>query len=185
MTEGESAPVTLPAGLRDRVLAASRHARTTGHRVPAREEISPAEAFSRAADALHELLRALTDQDWRQRAVRGLDVQSLVGHLIGVEEDMHRCLSGDPAVAQADHIESTQAAAVRQAGRPPDQTRAQWRRATDRTRTLVRACTDPDAEFAVHGMRRPIQSASGLSPTRSSSAGWSPAGSLRPISTWT
>ena len=156
MTQSGKAPVILPAGLRDRVLAASRQARATGCCVPAAQEISPAEAFSRAADALHELLCALTDQDWRQRAVRGLDVQSLVGHLIGVEDDMHRCLSGDPEVAQADHIESTQAAAACQAGCPPAQTRAQWRQATDRTRTLVRACTDPDAEFAVHGMRLPL-----------------------------
>ena len=50
--------------------------------------------------------------------LRDLDVQGLVGHLTGVEEDVQRCLAGDPSVGQADHVESTQLAADRQAGRP-------------------------------------------------------------------
>jgi len=70
----------------------------------------------------------LSDENWRVPALRGLDMQGLVGHLIGVEEDVHRCLSGDPGVAKANHIESTQSAAARQAGRPAARTRADWRR---------------------------------------------------------
>ena len=46
---------------------------------------------------------------------------------------MHRALSGDPAVAEGDHVASTQPAAVRQAGRPPATTRTDWRHAADRT----------------------------------------------------
>ena len=88
-------------------------------------------------------------------ALRGLDVQGLVGHLTGVEEDVHRCLAGDPGVAVASHVESTQPAADRQAGRPPAQTRAEWRRAADRTMDLVRAA-DLSAEVALHGIRLPI-----------------------------
>jgi uncharacterized protein (TIGR03083 family) len=88
--------------------------------------------------------------------LRDLDVQGLVGHLAGVEEDVQRCLTGDPAVAAAGHVASTQAAAARQAGRPAAATHAEWRRAVDRTLGLVRARTDLDAEVAVHGMRLPL-----------------------------
>jgi len=154
MTEDEL--VQLPAGLRERVLHASQRARTAGRPAPDAAEIPPAEAFSRAADALYGLLCTLRGEDWRMPVLRGLDVQGLVGHLIGVEDDVHRCLSGDPAVAGADHVESTQPAAARQAGRPPEQTRAEWRRVVDRTRGLVDAFGDPQAEVAMHGMRLPL-----------------------------
>ena len=156
MTAGGRKPVVLPAGLRERVLEASWQARAAGRSIPEVTEISPAEAFSRAADAFYGLLCALGDADWRIPVLRGLDVQCLVGHLIGVEDDVRRCLSGDPGVAEADHVESTQPAATRQAGRPPAQTLAEWRRAAGRTLDLVRRFGDPCAEVAVHGMRLPL-----------------------------
>jgi uncharacterized protein (TIGR03083 family) len=156
MTADGREPVMLPAGLRDRVLRASWQARSAGRPVPEPPEISPAEAFSRAADALYGLLCALRPEDWRVAAIRDLDVQGLVGHLTGVENDMHRCLAGDPEVAEADHIESTQPAATRQAGLPPARTRAEWRRAADRTAGLVRGLGDVNAEVAMHGMRLPL-----------------------------
>jgi uncharacterized protein (TIGR03083 family) len=156
MTAGGHDPVVLPAGLRERVLEASLQARAGGRPAPQAAQISPAEAFSRAADAFYGLLCTLRDQDWRMPALRGLDVQGLVGHLIGVEKDVHRCLSGDPDVAEADHISSTQPAAARQAGRPPARTRAEWRRLADRTADLGRAAGDTCAEVAVHGMRLPL-----------------------------
>ncbi len=147
----------LPAGLRERVLEASRRERAAGRPVPAVPEISAVEAFSRAADAFDQVLGALDDHDWRTPVLRGLDVQGLVGHLIGVEDDVHRCLSGDPGVADASHVESTQPAAVRQAGRSPARTRADWRRAADATLSLVRAAKDRDATLAMHGMRLPLR----------------------------
>ena len=156
MTPERSEPTVLPAGLRERVLEASRQARAAGRSVPEVAEISPPEAFSRAADAFYRLLCALGDDDWRITVLRGLDVQGVVGHLIGVEDDMHRCLSGDPEVADASHVASTQPAAARQAGRPAARTRADWRRAADRTLGLVRAAGDPCAEVAMHGMRLPL-----------------------------
>ena len=145
----------LPRGLRARVIAAALLARAAGRPDPAPEPISPQEGFRRAADAFHELLRELPDGDWARPALRDLDVQGLVGHLTGVEEDVQRCLAGDPAVAAAEHVASTQAAAVRQAGRTPAQTREEWRRAAERTIELARAC-DLDAEMAVHGLRIPL-----------------------------
>jgi uncharacterized protein (TIGR03083 family) len=156
MTADAPGPAVLPAGLRERVLAASWQARMAGHTVPVVAAIAPAEAFSRAAGAFWALLFALAERDWRLPVLRDLDVQGLVGHLIGVEEDLHRCLAGDPDVADADHIESTQPAAVRQTGRPPDQTRADWRHAADRTLELVRTAADPRAEVALHGIRLPL-----------------------------
>jgi uncharacterized protein (TIGR03083 family) len=160
-------PAALPMGLRERVMAASRQARVIGQPVPAVPQISAAEAFGRAADAFYELLCALSDDDWKTPALRGLDVQGLVGHLTGVEEDAHRALAGDAAVADAGHVESTQGPAVRQAGRSPALTRADWRRAADRTLELVgaaerdpragaRAADDCAGRLAMHGMRLPL-----------------------------
>ena len=152
----EREPAMLPEGLRTRVLAASWRARSAGRPVPDVPEISPVEAFGRAVDALYGMLCALDDADWRRPVLRGLDVQHLIGHLTGVEEDMRRCLSGDPAVAEADHVGSTQPWATRQAGQPPASTRAEWRGAADRTLALAREQADLHAEVALHGMRLPL-----------------------------
>src|SRR6185437_88133 len=145
----------LPLDLRERVIAASLRARAAGRPDPAAPEISPAEAFRRATDAFHATLGQLRGADWARHALRDLDVQGLVGHLTGVEEDVQRALAGDPAVAAADHVASTQAAAVRQAGRAPDQPRAEWRGAADRTAGLV-AAADLGSQVAVHGLRLPL-----------------------------
>jgi uncharacterized protein (TIGR03083 family) len=153
MTGETPEPMVVPAGLRERVLEASWQSRAAGRSVPEVQEISPAEAFSRAADAFYGLLCALADEDWARPVLRDLDVQGLVGHLTGVEEDVHRCLAGDPGVAEADHVSSTQAAATRQAGQPPAATRSEWRSAAGRSLDLVRAAGDLEAEVAVHGMR--------------------------------
>jgi len=142
----------LPSGLRERVLAASLRARDAGRPVPDAPAISPAEAFGRAASAFYAVLCFLDDDAWRTPVLRGLDAQGLVGHLIGVEEDVHRALAGDPEVADAAHVESTQPAALDQAARQPAQTRTAWRRAVDRTLDLVRPA-DARARVAVHGLR--------------------------------
>lgn len=146
----------LPAGLRERVLAASLEARAAGRSWPLVPAITGAEAFARAADAFDALLGALREEDWARPALRELNVQGLVGHLTGVEEDMHRALALDPEVAMASHVASTQPAADRQAGRAVAQTHAEWRRAADRTIELARGLGDPAAELAVHGLRLPL-----------------------------
>jgi len=159
MTAADRDPVSLPAGLRERVMAASLLAREAGQPVPAVPVISGAEAFGRAADAFYGLLAALDEQDWARPALRGLDVQGLTGHLIGVEEDIQRAMAGDPAMADADHVSSTQDAAVRQAGRSPALTMRDWRRAADRTLEQARADGGEDADdarIAVHGIRLPL-----------------------------
>jgi uncharacterized protein (TIGR03083 family) len=156
MTASDGEKVTVPAGLRERVLAAATAARAAGRATPEVAEISPGDAFSRAADAFDGLLCALADEDWRRPVLRDLDVQGLVGHLVGVEDDTQRCLSGDSAVAEANHVESTQSAAIRQAGRPPVETRNEWRRAARRTLALVQARDDLETRVALHGMYLPL-----------------------------
>jgi uncharacterized protein (TIGR03083 family) len=137
------------------VLEASLRARQAGHTVPEVPRISPDEAFSRAADAFYGLLCALDEQDWRLHVLRDLDVQGLAGHLIGVEEDVQRALSGDPVAEHKDHVASTQPAADRQAGRAPAATRTDWRRAADRTLELLRDA-DMTAEVTVWGIPLPL-----------------------------
>src|SRR3954468_7162509 len=128
----------LPAGLRERVLAAAREHRAPGRTVPDVPDISPVEAFSRATDAFSGLLSALADDVWRRPVLRDLDVQGLVGHLTGVEDDVQRALAGDRDVACAEHVASTQPVAEQQAGRSPAETRAGWRVAAQRTQARVR-----------------------------------------------
>jgi uncharacterized protein (TIGR03083 family) len=156
MTADEREAVTPPAGLRERVIAASLRVRPVGRSIPEVPVISPAEAFSRAADAFFGLLCALDEQDWRLHVLRDLDVQGLVGHLIGVEDDVQSALSGGPAGAQADHVTSTQPAADRQAGRAVTGTRADWRRAADRTLEMVNDAGDMAAEVTVWGIPLPL-----------------------------
>jgi uncharacterized protein (TIGR03083 family) len=150
----------LPAGLRERVLAASLQTRPAGQAEPPAPVISAAEAFRHTVEALDSLLGQLSEDDWQRPALRDLTVQGLVGHLAGVEEDMHRCLAGDPSVADADHVASTQPAADRQAGQSPAATRAEWRQAAGRTLSLAAAAAEPDTSnpsgYTLHGMWLPL-----------------------------
>lgn len=149
-------PTPLPAGLRDRVLAAALEARAGGRALPDVPEISPVEAFRRAANAFLGLLTALPAGAWGMPVLRDLDVQGLVGHLTGVEDDVQRALAGDPDVACADHVGSTQPAAERQSGRSPADTRGEWRAAAEHTLARARGA-DLDVIVQLHGMRLPLR----------------------------
>jgi len=148
----------LSPDVRTRVLAAALEVRAAGQPVPEVPAITPVEAYRRAADALDRTLAALGADAWGRPAIRDLDVQGLVGHLAGVEEDVRRAVLGDPAVADASHVESTQAAAERQAGRSPAQTLSEWRDATSQTYALLAGIEDLDRAIALHGMRLPLGS---------------------------
>jgi len=156
MSAGNEQVVAPPAELRVRVLDVSRQTRTPGRPAPDIPDITPAEAFSRQGHAFNATLSELDAARWRQPVLRDLDVQGLVGHLTGVEEDMQRGLDGDPEVAQADHVASTQPAALRQAGRDPAQTQAEWAQAAQRTLARVRDVTDPDVVVPVYGLPLPL-----------------------------
>jgi uncharacterized protein (TIGR03083 family) len=103
------------------------------------------------------VLSTLPGNAWSIPVLRDLDVQGLVGHLTGVEDDVQRALAGEADVACADHIASTQTAALEQAGRSTEDTRRQWRDAVDRTLADVEGA-DLDAVVPVHGMRLPLGS---------------------------
>ncbi len=150
-----SSPV--PNGLRERVLAASRRVRSGGRAVPEAPQISAAEAFARASDAFTGLLSALSVEQWHAPVLRDLDVQGLVGHLIGVERDVQRALAGDESVADADHVASTEGMATMQAGRDPADTRADWRSAADRTVDLITEQPAAGRLLSLHGMRLSVE----------------------------
>jgi uncharacterized protein (TIGR03083 family) len=152
-------PTSVPTGLRDRVLAASRAARGAGRATPEAPPISATEAFARAADAFTGLLSSLPTEKWQTRVLRELDVQGLVGHLTGVERDVQRAIAGDADVADIDHVASTQDLADAQRGRAPGETLAQWRAAVDQTLDLVETNTrDPGDVLSMHGMRLSLHS---------------------------
>jgi uncharacterized protein (TIGR03083 family) len=155
MTAEGSEPVVLPAGLRERVMSASHQVRSPGQAVPEVAEDSPTEAFAHAVDAFAQMLGLLRLDDWHQPVLRDLDVQGLVGHLTGVERDVQRGIAGDPDVGSADHVQSTQPAALEQQGRPAEATLAQWRESADRTLSLADE-SDLDALVAIYGVALPL-----------------------------
>lgn len=143
--------MTVLTELRERVLAASLAARESHRPIPEAASVSASDALSLAAAAFERLLAGLSEEDWQLPALRDLDVQGLVGHLIGVERDVQRALAGDEAVADIDHIASTQDAAEAQAGRPAPLTREEWRDAVDHTLRAVQA--SDERVISLHGMR--------------------------------
>ncbi len=153
---GREQAVAPPPDLRARILDASRRDRAPGRPAPDVPDISPVEGFNRSRHAFFVTLSELDDEHWRRPVLRDLDVQGLVGHLTGVEEDMQRGLDGDPEVAQADHVTSTQPAALRQAGRPPAETQAEWGQAAQQTLARVRDAGDLNAVVPVYGLPLPL-----------------------------
>lgn len=146
----------LPDGLRERVLAASRLARPAGTGVPDVTPDSPLDAFGYAVSAFHHTLAGLSDAGWHTPVLRDLDVQGLVGHLIGVEGDVQRAIAGDPAVASTEHVSATQPAALAQAGRPAGDTMADWRATADRTLALADR-TSGDLGVVLYGVPLPVR----------------------------
>ncbi len=141
--------------MRDRLLTAALTERAPGTPVDPADHISGWEAFRRLSSRLGELLGRLSEQDWRQRTVRGLDVQGLVGHLVGVESDFAQTLLGSSAAAEADHVRSTQAAADRQRGRAPARTREEWAAAVGATLEIA-AASDADRVLRLYGVELPL-----------------------------
>jgi uncharacterized protein (TIGR03083 family) len=157
-----SATESVPPRVRRRVLDAARRERAPKQSVLAVTGISPVEAFRRTADALDTLLRSLDDVAWHRPALRDLDVQGLIGHLLAVEQHAARCFAaeGDASLASADHVASTDAVAVAQAGRDPAATRAEWREAVDETLAVIADLGDlgdlGERIVEIHGLTLPV-----------------------------
>jgi uncharacterized protein (TIGR03083 family) len=135
----------------------ARAARRPGRRVEEPEGISAAEVFSRAVDVLDELLGAIGVREWKAPALRGLDVQGLVGHLIGVETDFQASLQ-DPLTAASttsDHVQATEQRALAQRGRAPARTYRDWQVLVRRTLEML-AHHSVSEEVSLHGLTMPL-----------------------------
>jgi uncharacterized protein (TIGR03083 family) len=138
---------------RDHLLASAMAARAPGMAVDAPESISGLESFRRLTARLSQLLEGLPDAAWTVPAIRDLDVQGLVGHLVGVEHAFAAALLGDDSGADADHISSTQPSALRQQGRLPQETFEEWALVSERTMALAADAADPKRIIRFHGIQ--------------------------------
>jgi uncharacterized protein (TIGR03083 family) len=153
----EADAVDAPASLRDRVLRAALAARPPGRPTHPPPHISGVEAFRRTVARFDTLLDELAEPEWSAPALRDLDVQGLVGHLIGVEEAFTAVLAGRSHPATADHVGGTQAAARRQSGRSTALTRREWSdRAAESIATV--ADRDPEEPARFFGLTLPLDS---------------------------
>jgi uncharacterized protein (TIGR03083 family) len=149
-----------PAALRARVLHAAETARPPGQAVGTGPAIGAVEAYRRAVASFDAVLSALVDDEWHRPTIRGLDVQRLVGHLIGVERQLHAALDGGPLTeTTADHVLSTEPDAQAQVGRPPSETHAEW---LELSETTLRQVEGLDTEglqrvVALHSFTIPVE----------------------------
>ena len=150
LAEGEATDVG--AHIRTRVLAAVFADRPPGYPRETVEPISGAETWGRMTARLEALLGELDPDDWRAPAIRGLDVQQLVGHLIAVEAAFAQAVEGSAQPPEGDHIESTQQVAIAQAGRDPALTRSEWAGVVAATRRLVTDGRDLAGPVRMHGL---------------------------------
>ena len=151
--------------LRLRVFQASIDARAQGRPGEPAEHIDGAETLRRTVGILDALLHALCTDEWSRPALRDLDAQGLIGHLIGVETSFLAVLDGDTSAAQADHVASTQPSALGQAERDPSETLEEWRQLA--ARGLERANEEPpDRVVTFYGVELPLTSCWSSGPSR-------------------
>jgi uncharacterized protein (TIGR03083 family) len=119
--------------------------------------IPPIEAFRRTLRSMDALLGDLSDAEWTTPALRGLTVQGLIGHLIGVERDFNAALRGviPQQPGADDHIAATQSSALEQLGKSPEQTLHDWRQ---ETRATVGAVVHNPSltQLSMHGVTLPL-----------------------------
>ena len=144
-----------PAELAGRVASSARRIRPPGRPTDAPPRISGAETFRRAVAAMDAMLADLDESDWVRPALRDLDVQGLLGHLMGVEATFIDVLSGQPRPPADDHVASTQPFALAQAGQPAAATVREWQRLTSRTSVLVSA-QPVERPVAFYGVELPL-----------------------------
>jgi uncharacterized protein (TIGR03083 family) len=151
----------LPTRLGRTVFEAALVARPAGRPADEPTPISAVTALRRAVASVDALLASLEPEHWHAPALRGLDVQQLVGHLTGVEYDFQAALHAPRGEqADADHVASTDPVASAQAGRPPSETHDQWRAATTRTLADLAEVEASGARLGdvigLHGLRMPL-----------------------------
>jgi uncharacterized protein (TIGR03083 family) len=153
--------------LRQSVVANAVRRRRPGAPVEQAAWISGLEVFRRTVADLDQLLTDLADDEWGAPSIRGLTVQELVGHLIGVEEAFASTIGGADALsaedragedqagedragedraaedravhdhADDDHVGATEAVARDQRHAHPAETHRRWSSAVTRTAEVV------------------------------------------------
>ncbi len=147
LAEADAAEVA--GSVRSRVMSRALAGRPAGFASTASPHASGRFVFVSAVGQLDALLAALSEADWRRTTIRGLDVQGLVGHLIGVEAAFAAAAEGlCDAAAHADHVASTQPEAAAQRGLAPEETLERWRGEVSRT---LRALDRPGTERSIRG----------------------------------
>lgn len=153
----EQAAMTPPDDLRASALERALGRRAPGRPVDAAPPCSAADAYRRTADDLHELLLALTPDDWDRTAHDDHGrVRDLVAHLIGVERLSVRWLDPDDDVPLLlDHVESTRSVVDSLADADPHELAAQW---FDAARAVIEAAAtgDPDRRVSFHDLTSSI-----------------------------
>lgn len=143
--------------LRQDVLSSAFTDRAPGQSWYHADQLSGAETFGRAVDSLDGLLASLATGDWGRPTIRDLDVQGLVGHLIGVEMAFADALSGTRRLgAGTDHVSSTQSSALAQKGRLPSATHRDWRDLAEASLRLVAGSHRSEAPTSFYGITLPL-----------------------------
>jgi uncharacterized protein (TIGR03083 family) len=145
-----------PPSLRDRMLEGALDGRPAGRPVSPPAHISGAEVFRRTTSSLAALVAGLAPDEWARPALRDLDVQGLVGHLIGVETHFAAALAdggADPGPGR--HVTATEPFARSQAGRPAGETVREWSGLVARSLAAT-AGADPGAPVTWYGITLPL-----------------------------
>ena len=145
-----------PARLLDNVTLAAFAGRQPGRSLSEPESISSTATFERAVGSLDELLGSLAQNDWHRPALRRLDVQGLLGHMIGVEHAFQRALdSSSERTGSSDHVKATERYALAQRGRAPVDTMSDWQLAARRSVELLGG-RDISEQVSLHGLALPL-----------------------------
>jgi uncharacterized protein (TIGR03083 family) len=142
--------------LRDRVVLAATARRPAGRPVLVADHISGLAALRRTAARLDDLLSDLAAHEWECPALRGLTVQGLVGHLLGVEQGFAGTVRGHVDGAEDDHIAATDATAAAQRDQSPERTLHEWRAAVAHTVEVVSNEHDADRSIRFQRITLPL-----------------------------
>jgi len=142
-----------PNGLRGDTLALARRRRRPGNPLGAVAASPPGETFARTVDDVHDLLTALTDDEWLAEAHADHGrVRTLVAHLIGMERLSARWLDPDDTVPPVpDHLSATDDAVAELAGVPARELADRWYAAARKVARRA-ADGDPAREVPFHEM---------------------------------
>jgi uncharacterized protein (TIGR03083 family) len=158
LSEGDA--VRPPRPLGELIVASAMEVRPPGRSSLDSSPINPSEAFARSVATLDRLLASLSSYEWHHRALRDLDVQALVGHLIGVELAFVAALENPDGIqGDADHITSTDALAHRQAAQSPLDTLRTWRAAAKQSLDWLETISTPtwfERTVPLHRIRLPL-----------------------------